>query len=230
MPRCHAILFLVALLPEPVRAAGASPPPFVGCPADGMSGPVPAPATPPAAPRVPVAAAAVLAPRGWHCMGMYGSGGSILLVTPRSYPAGTLPGFNSLRGPALELMFLNGENSGRLEVAAVFSRLFPFERRFIREVEDGGRHLPRGPYASDITTRRGRSEVDYASPARREGMGTFGSRLAPGDSPVTGMATLARSNGVDSVVLLNLRLPPGLRALVPVILGAARATWAGHAG
>lgn len=113
------VVLLGGLLGGGAQAASVAPP-FVGCPADGMSGPAP----PPANPHIPVAhtnqlalyAAAgmkVLAPRGWHCIEMYGSGGAVLLVTPHLYTADTLPGFKTLVGPAVEVLFLNGENSGR---------------------------------------------------------------------------------------------------------------------
>ncbi len=136
-----------------------------------MSGPVPAPATPPVGARVPAAGAGqlalyaaegqqVLAPRGWHCLEIHGSGGAFLLVTPDPYTAATLPDTNRLVSLAVELSLLNGENSGRNQVAEVFSRLFPFKRAFI-------------------------------------------------------------------VVLLNIRLPPRLRALYPVILHAAAAAQLG---
>ena len=215
----------------------AAPPPFVGCPSEGQSGPLPAPTGPLATPVVPKAAAryladyssaglGVLAPRGWHCIAMYGSGGAFLLVTPRRYTADSLPGFNSLIGPAVELSFLNGENSGRDQVALVFSRLFPFKRRFIADVAENDEllGLPRreriGRMSADRTVRRSRTVVDYTTPAHRGGMGTFSSRLGPGARPIFGRAMLAKSNGVDSVILLNVRLPAGLRGLLPVILAS----------
>ena len=162
-------------------ALAAEPVPFVGCPAEGMSGPVPAPAAPPADVRGPAAHAGrlalygaeglrVLAPRGWHCIGTYGSGGASLLVTPRPYTAVTLPSFNGLAGPAVELSLLNNENSGREQVAEVFSRLFPFKRAFIRDAAGGRdtpRRYPRGPYPEDSTIRRGRARVDYVTPPGR---------------------------------------------------------------
>ena len=218
-------------------AHAAEPAPFVGCPAEGMSGPVAAPATPPADARVPASHAGqlalyaaegqqVLAPRGWHCIEIYGSGGAFLLVTPRSYTAATLPDTNRLAGPAVELSLLSGENSGRDQVAAVFSRLFPFKRDFIRSAADNydvPPHYPYGPFPGDRIIRRGRAEVDYTTPPRRSGMGTYESRLQPGSDPIIGTAMLAHVQGVDSVVLLDIRLPPHLRALGPVILRATAA-------
>ena len=58
-------------------------------------------------------------------------------------------------------------------------------------------------------------------------MGTYDSQLKPSADPIVGMAMLAQLQGVDSVVLLNIRLPPRLRALRPVILHAAAAAQLG---
>ena len=210
--------------------------PFVGCASYGQSGFVPAPTGPSAVPAIAAVSAkdladytstnrTVLAPRGWHCIEGYGSGGTVLLVTPRPDTAETLPGFSSVAGPAVELVFVNGENSGRNEVAEIVSRLFPPKRRLIDGVAspwDVTPRYPHGPGPSDRTVRRDRSEVDYTTSPHRDGMGTFGSRLAPGAEPIEGAAFLTRSDGVDSVVLLNVRLPPRLSALAPVILDAER--------
>lgn len=204
-----------------------------------MGGPVPAPAAA-ASPAVRAAGhlsyyasagLGVLAPRGWHCLGLYGSGGASLLVTPRRYTAASLPGFNQLAGPAIEIVFLNGENSGRDQVAEVFARLFPAKRGFVREVarmEDQPRRYADGPFSRDRTTRRSRTIVDYTTPSHRAGMGTYASCLGPGAAPIAGTAILSQSNGVDAVLLLDVRLPPGLRGLTPVILATARTAALGH--
>ena len=52
-------------------------------------------------------------------------------------------------------------------------------------------------------------------------MATYKSQLQPGPEPIVSTAMLAQVDGVDSVVLLNIRLPPHLRALSSVILHAA---------
>lgn len=224
-------------------AQAASPAPsVVACPADGISGSVPSPAILPASPRLPAdyaeqlalyaaAGMKVLAPRGWHCIEMYGSGGSMLLVTPHPYTADTLPGFNTLVGPAVEVVFLNGENSGRDQVAEVFSRLFPFKHQFIHDAAENSepaRRYPGGPFPTDRIFRRSHVEVDYTTPPHRDGMGTFESRLMPDTDAIAGTAVLARSNGVDSVVLLNVRLPLRLRWLLPDILGSVGTVQAGN--
>ena len=67
--------------------------PFVGCPSDGQAGPVPAPRGKSKSVRIDAKAAqqlayyestqhfGVLAPRGWHCFGTYGSDGNSLFVS-----------------------------------------------------------------------------------------------------------------------------------------------------
>ena len=207
-----------------------------------MSGPVPAPVTPPMRSRIPEVYGSrlalyaaegmnVLAPRGWHCIELYGSGGAFLLVTPRDYTLATLPDANRLTGPVVELSLLSGENSGRDQVAEVFSRLFPFKREFIRGVAenyDTPPHYAHGPFPGDRTVRRSAAEVDYTTPPHRDGMGTYESRLRPNADPIVGTATLAQVQGVDSVVLLNVRLPRRQRALSQVILHAAAPTKMGR--
>ena len=234
------LLLLGGLWSGVAQAAGLMP--FVGCPAEGMSGPVPAPAEPPAnkrlladhAGRLALYAASgmsVLAPHGWRCIEIYHSGGALLLVTPHPYTLATFPGTNTLDGPVVELSLLSGENSGRDQVAEVFSRLFPFKRQFIHDAAgnyDTPPRYPRGPFATDRTVRRDRAEVDYTTPPHHDGMGTYASRLQPGSDPITGVAMLAQVQGVDSVVLLSVRLPQRLQGLRQVILRAAMAARLRH--
>ena len=68
--------------------------PFVGCKSGGQVGPEPAPHGAGKTVRIDAGTAqklayyqagnppGVLAPRGWYCFGLYGSGGSTLLVSP----------------------------------------------------------------------------------------------------------------------------------------------------
>lgn len=231
------VLLAMACLGGPAAQAaqpGAGAVPFVGCPAEGMSGPAAAPRAPPHRPVLPGASAsklalyaaegmAVLAPRGWHCIEVYGSGGAFLLVTPEPHTAEELQVFRPLKGPAVELVFLNGWTSGRFDVARVLARLFPSRRRFVRQViaegVESARAFPFGPYPTDQVVRWGRTEVEFVTPAGRTGMGTAEGRLAPDAEPVRGLATLAAEDGVT---LLNVRLPPGLHALAPILLRATR--------
>lgn len=218
-------------------AAHAARPPFVGCASDGMGGPIPAPLAPPfPLPRQSRAIAgqlafygsaglSVLAPRNWHCVASYGSGGAFLLVTPQRFTADKVPDFGSLAGPAVELQFLNGMNSGRGDVARVYARLFPAARDFVRQVIGMGFEpataFPRGPLHTDVTVRRSGSRVAYITPPRHAGMGTFDSRLRPGSEPIYGVATIAAAPAVG-VVLLNVRLTRRQHILGAAILAGTR--------
>ncbi len=236
--RPAALLFAAALAcvaGSGVGQAEAGGIPFVGCPAEGMSGPVAAPAgaampsglPAPVAGRLALYRAAgmeVLAPRGWHCIEIYGSGGAVLLVTPGVHGATELQGVRPLAGPVVELSYLNGWTSGRFDVARVLARLFPSQRAFVRQVIQEGlepaRAFPSGPFPADRLTRHGRGEVGFTTPAGRTGMGTMLDRLEPGRMPVSGVAWLARQDGV---MLLDVRLPARSRRLAAAIIRFARA-------
>ena len=208
--------------------------PFVGCPAEGMSGPVAAPAGDGLATNLPPALATrlahyaadgmdVLAPRGWHCIDVYGSDGAVLLVTPELRALDELRGVRPLHGPVVELSHLNGWTSGRFDVARVLARLFPWHRAFIRKVVQEGlepaRSFPVGPYPADKLTRHGRSEVEFTTPPGRMGMGAAMDRITPSEMPVSGLARLTTQDGVT---LLDVRLPAGLRPLTAAIIQFSR--------
>src|SRR3979411_2121933 len=87
------ILLGIALFPSTfMRVQSAVP--FQGCRADGQAGPLPAPDTPDKTIRLDANVAqrltyykaesgpGILAPRGWNCVGSYGSAGSNLIVAP----------------------------------------------------------------------------------------------------------------------------------------------------
>src|SRR5689334_20720696 len=116
-----------------LSASTAAPPslqpvPFVGCPSDGQTGPISAP-QPIGTPKLPARAAAklafcatdhasVLAPRGWHCIGLYGSSGQTLIVTPDRHQAEEFFASEpvSIHGPAVQMTVSEGGTSGRLSV------------------------------------------------------------------------------------------------------------------
>jgi hypothetical protein len=165
----------------------------------------------------------VLAPRGWHCFGLYGSNGSILIVTPEPHHADDLLKTNSnLTGPAIQLSFSFGDTSGRFEVAQVAARLFPTKKEFVQRVIHEGiapaSDFPFGPYPADILTRRSDTEVEFETPANTDGMGTK-SRLVKNSSPINGVAIMTAD---ENLVLLEARMPPDLSILVPSILGETR--------
>ncbi len=203
--------------------------PFVGCRSDGQLGPQPAPRKPREIIRVPGKAAGelafyesdemgVLAPRGWRCIGLSGSNGSILIVTPEQ------PGEDSFRikGPAVQLTFSVGDTSGRFEAAKIAARLFPSRRAFVEGVIGEGIEpataFPLGPPATDAVKRYGDNAAEFVTPAGAEGLGTM-SRLVKSDLPISGAATIDSEN---NVLTLDVRLPPRLQHISRSIVESVR--------
>jgi hypothetical protein len=221
-------------------AASAAAPvrvPFVGCPSDGQQGPQPAEplgrhATTPAFPAAIAAQLAfyganglgALAPRGWHCVGLEGSNGTSLIVTPeRHNPAEFLGNAVPLRGPAVQFSVILGGTSGRFEVARVIALAFPAQMAFARRVaaEGLGEPLPARPYPTDRMVRLRPDTVGYTTPAGRAGLGT-GSWLAPGDRPIDGLAILNPEPGAAGaeidLIKVDVRLPAAQAGLATPIL------------
>lgn len=203
--------------------------PFVGCVSDGQMGLTPAP-KPSETPRLPVAMAsrlawyssgelAALAPRGWHCLGLEGSNGSMLLIVPgdaRKYRTGRE---TAIKGQGIQLSFSYGETSGRFEAAKIAARLFPNRRAFVDDVANEG-ILPkdmfkRGPFPHDRIRRLGPDQVSFETPANMDGAGTM-SRLVKSEDPIQGVAKMDDDNDATQLVV---RLNAGLRDLAPTILG-----------
>jgi hypothetical protein len=205
---------------------------FMTCAADGQAGPVPAPGPVRAVPLVPRSISGrlvyyatehqgVLAPRGWHCIALYGSSGATLFVTPEPPDANNLLR-QDVTGSAVEISRINGGTSGRFEVAKIAARVFPAAKPFVDRVINEGiepkAEFHFGPYPDDSLTRRGASVVEFVTPAGRDGLGTSG-RLARTNLPISGVAMLLTHEDTD-VVRLSVRLPPELRDLAPAIVGA----------
>jgi hypothetical protein len=165
----------------------------------------------------------VLAPRGWHCFGLYGSDGSVLIVTPEPHHAVDFqkPNFG-ITGPVIQLSFRFGSTSGRFDVAQVAARLFPSKKGFvngvIQEGIDPASDFPFGPYPSDSLTRRSGTDVEFKTPANTAGMGTKG-WLVKNSSPIDGVAIMTADN---NLVLLEARVPPDQRNLAPTIIEQTR--------
>ena len=207
---------------------------FVGCPAGGQTGPRPAPSSG----RVPNIMASlagrvayysagnegVLAPRGWHCAELSGSNGTILIVTPELHdPESLLRGDRPLRGPGVVLVIRYGGTSGRWEVAAMISRMFPQHRAFLRRFDELGLTLgdmPSGPYPDDVIRRTTETWLEFTTPAGRNGLGTDGF-LAPGAGQVEGLVMLLPEDEM-TMVELDVRLPVGDADLAHWIISAVR--------
>jgi hypothetical protein len=206
--------------------------PFIGCQSDGQTGPQPAPTGKARALRLPAAAAArlayysssegfgVLAPRGWYCFGTYGSGGDHINVS--SEPINNKAVFEGgwKGGFAVELHHRFGGTSGRFSVAEVIAHVFPAFRAFainvMREIEPD--RLSFGPYPNDVLTYKGDTAVEYTTPPRTEGLGTYGA-LNENDDPIRGVAILVQTpEGVPDLIHLAVRLPTDMAELASIIV------------
>jgi hypothetical protein len=207
--------------------------PFVGCEADGQTGPLKAPGGKSVQVLISADAASrlayykseeglgVLAPRGWHCFGVYGSNGYSLYVSPERITATEVFSSNwkGFAGPAIELAAQNGDTSGRFTVARVIARVFPERKPFVERVIAEGvapaDSFPPGPYPADKLTYRSNQMVEYATPANADGLGTD-SRLIKSTQPISGVAILVGET--PDLVHLAVRLSPDLSDLASSII------------
>jgi hypothetical protein len=138
----------------------------------------------------------VLAPRGWHCFGTYGSNGASLYVSHepiRSDEVIFAKHQRGFTGPVVQLSTSNGDTSGRFNVARIMARVFPAHRDFVRNVIEEkiepASAFPSGPYPKDKVTYKGSEAVDYETPADAIGLGTQ-SLLQKNGDPIRGVALL----------------------------------------
>ena len=206
--------------------------PFVGCPSDGQLGPQPAPAKG-KTPRVESKAAAklafyssgelgVLAPRGWRCIGLSGSNGGFLLVTPERHNAQEFFQADppNIRGAAVQISYSMGGTSGRLSVLRAIVRYFPHYRSFvdeIREAELDFDALNARRYTGDVIIKHTLNYLRFKTPAGKEGEGT-NSRLLPGARPIEGYRRIIGPASEPDLIGVDVRLPPGQGWLVEAIL------------
>jgi hypothetical protein len=181
---------------------------FVGCKSVGQVGPIDAPSGRNKTMTIPTEAArrlayykakegvGVLAPKGWHCFGAYGSNGTTLYVSPDPIsPADVVSSSwkKGLVGPVVQISLDDGGTSGRFAVARTIARVFPARKDFVENVIAEGiepaSSFPFGPYPLDALTYRGENVVEFSTPARAEGLGTD-SRLQKNDTPIRGAALL----------------------------------------
>jgi len=160
----------------------------------------------------------VLAPRGWYCFGIYGSGGSTLFVSSR--PINRDQDWSNVAGPAVEFSASDGDTSGRFEVAQVIARVFPAYRAFVQGVmemfDQPGSDYTFAPYPTDKLILQTDRSIEYQTPPHSEGLGTMGHFKANYD-PIDGVAILEGRN--PDLLMLRVRLPPEQRDLAPVIIG-----------
>jgi hypothetical protein len=225
------ILALCVQRSLPAQPAATVSIPFVGCKSDGQTGPMDAPkgkaksvsVSPQDAQQLAYYEFAqgigALAPRGWHCFGIYGSGGDALIVSPQAIESADFIGTNrrELAGPAIEVSHRFGGTSGRFDVAEVIARVFPAHKAFITSVRQGfDLDFPSGPYPRDKLVYKSDRVVEYETPPQADGLGTQ-SWIKKTDGPIDGVAMLIGET--PDLVLLSVRLPSELSSLTPAIVG-----------
>src|SRR5689334_448624 len=157
--------------------------PFVGCKSDGPSDPREAPKGTSASVPITIKAAqmlafyrspeglSVLAPRGWYCLGIYGSGGDALLVSPQPIDESTIFSADrgGFRGPAIDISRRFGGTSGRFDVAKIIARVFPAYKlsayNFLAGFDWAISSLVWAPYPTDGLTYKSNRVVEYKTPA-----------------------------------------------------------------
>jgi hypothetical protein len=172
----------------------------------------------------------ILAPRGWHCLGLSGSNGSFLVVTPERHRAQEY--FNegpvAIRGPAVQSSLSYGGTSGRYAVAKTIARYFPAWKDFVQQVIEMDRSigalpiepLPTRPYKSDVIKRRTANYLRFTTPAGKNGEGT-NSRLLPGVWPIEGFRKVVGPAGEPDLIGTEVRLPQTQANLIETILSEA---------
>lgn len=181
--------------------------PLVACAQDGQADYIPPPKLPPTTQvRLPDdgraasltfyskeghGRAGVIAPRGWSCMGSYGSSGDSLTVRPRSAKGDVWKA--SYPGPHVTRSVAEGGTSGRFHVAEVAARLFPAGRPFAREVENedpGTRKYATAPWPRDRLTPLRENLTAFETPGGGQGLGM------QGDGPYA-------AQGIEGLVLFS---------------------------
>lgn len=216
-----------------LNRAGLPHVPFIGCRSDGQVGPAPAPIGTDKAVQIAGTAVqnlafyasentrGVLAPRGWHCFGVYGSSGSALFVSPQPIDEhlGRSANWQSFAGPVIEVDDISGGTSGRFLVAQVIARVFPAQKAFVQGVIEEGiepaSDFPFGPFPSDRLVYKSNDVVEFVTPANSDGLGTM-TRLKKNREPIEGVAILLGPE--TDLVQLTVRLPEGLKPLATDII------------
>jgi hypothetical protein len=222
------ILFALALCGNlPLYAQRKTVVPFVGCKAQGQLGPIKPPTG--EAPEISIPARAshqlayyksdvlkfgVLAPAGWHCFAISGSGGATLFVYPE-----LSDDWQDFNGDAIELSVSSGA-SGSDTVARVIARVFPAHNQFVKNVIVGfdlpPDTYPSGPFPTDRLRYKNQEQVEYTTPPDSAGLGTL-SELKRNGSPISGVAMLIDEAEDPGLLQLSIRMPSKLAALAPLI-------------
>lgn len=210
--------------------------PFVGCESDGQVGPLKAPSgesktvaiRAEVGPRLAYYKAqegvGVLAPKGWRCFGTYGSIGATLYVSPDAMNAADLLSttWKGFSGPVIQISAVDGDTSGRFEVAKTIARVFPAHKEFVERVIAEGiepaSSFPYGAYPADTLNYRSENIVEFRTPSQAEGLGTA-SRLQNSGDPVYGVAILFGEG--PNLLQLSVRLPSESSDLAQLVVEQA---------
>ena len=115
-------------------------------------------------------------------------------------------------------------------MASVIARVFPAHKPFVDRVvamfASFASELKFGPYPGDKLVYRSGRMVEYSTPPNTEGLGTFFD-LRPNGVSIDGVAIL--QGDTPDLVMLNMRLPPNLKALEGPIRADVEG-WGGRAG
>ena len=207
--------------------------PRIGCASDGQMGPRPAPPNGEIALSIDPKLASglalysdggreVLAPRGWHCFGVYGSNGASLFVTAENIPASRFfdSGWKGITGPGVQISNINGGTSGRFEAAEISAKIFPQQKNFVESVKAEGlapdTDFSFGPYPNDKLKRIGANMVEYETPPGAKGLGTH-TRLIPDKNAIKGVVIVYPADD-NSIRQLAVRLPQDQSGLAAVII------------
>jgi hypothetical protein len=222
-------------LKQRTHAANTVALPFVACRSDGQQGPAQPPARPAVIPQYPADIAArlayyvsdyseIVAPRGWYCLGLLGSSGSGLIISPKPVVLKDLltakdAGFY---GPIVMASHnFSGTLGGRFEVANVAARVFPVARKYVDSVLHDWPNL-RGtikfiPYPGDEIRRLSDTKIEFQTHPNQEGLGTAGSLVMTNAQPVDGAALLDEE---FDLLMIKVRLPEADRDLTRMVLQA----------
>jgi hypothetical protein len=102
----------------------------------------------------------------------------------------------------------------------VIARIFPNQKQFVADYislfELKADDFPSGPYPTDTLRYVGEDVVEYQTPPRAEGLGTF-SWLERSERPISGAAVLV--GPAPDLMHLAVRLPKELESLTAAIVG-----------
>jgi hypothetical protein len=106
-------------------------------------------------------------------------------------------------------------------VAEIIARVFPAYKQYVTGVMQDFDQPPDsfhfGPYPADTLHYKSERVVEYRTPARSEGLGTY-SWLEKNETAIHGVAMLIGPTSTPDLLLLAVRLPLDRQGLTPAIV------------